>query len=79
MLAIRSVAPGAPLEIVLVTSGDHRWPLDRVTLKGFVVSVGQEGCGMKDFTAIDQNGQPWRLSEALGRGAVVLVFYRGDW
>jgi peroxiredoxin len=27
----------------------------------------------------DQAGEPWRLTDALGRGAVVLVFYRGDW
>jgi peroxiredoxin len=27
----------------------------------------------------DQAGRIWWLSEALGRSAVVLVFYRGDW
>ncbi len=27
----------------------------------------------------DQAGQPWLLSDALGQGALVLVFYRGDW
>jgi peroxiredoxin len=27
----------------------------------------------------DQAGRPWRLADALGEGAVVLVFYRGDW
>jgi peroxiredoxin len=27
----------------------------------------------------DQSGQTWRLVDALGKGAVVLVFYRGDW
>ncbi len=31
------------------------------------------------FTAPDENGQPWDLSEALERSAQVLVFYRGDW
>ena len=34
---------------------------------------------MQDFTLTDQAGQPWQLSEALRDGAVVLVFYRGDW
>lgn len=34
--------------------------------------------GMDD-DAMDQAGAPWRLADALGRGAVVLVFYRGDW
>jgi len=27
----------------------------------------------------DQASQTWRLPEALGQGALVLVFYRGDW
>jgi peroxiredoxin len=31
-----------------------------------------------DFTAIDQAGQPWTLSDHLD-AAVVLVFLRGDW
>lgn len=34
---------------------------------------------MQDFELIDQAGQPWRLTDALQRGAIVLVFYRGDW
>lgn len=34
---------------------------------------------MHDFELTDQSGEPWRLSTALQRGAVVLVFYRGDW
>jgi peroxiredoxin len=34
---------------------------------------------MLDFTLTDQNGQPWTLSAHLKTGAVVLVFYRGDW
>jgi hypothetical protein len=32
-----------------------------------------------DFELDDQAGQRFRLSEALRDGAVVLVFYRGDW
>ena len=35
-------------------------------------------CAVHDFTLTDQNGQPWTLSAHLA-GAVVLVFYRGDW
>jgi peroxiredoxin len=27
----------------------------------------------------DQAGRPWRLVDALAEGAVVLVFFRGDW
>ena len=38
--------------------------------------VGQQA---PDFSAPDERGQPWRLSEALQRAAQVLVFYRGDW
>ncbi len=34
---------------------------------------------MQDFELIDQAGQPWRLTDALQNGAVVVVFYRGDW
>ncbi len=34
---------------------------------------------MQDFELIDQAGQPWRLTDTLQEGAVVLVFYRGDW
>ena len=34
---------------------------------------------MHDFELTDQTGAAWRLQEALARGAVVLVFYRGDW
>ncbi len=34
---------------------------------------------MSDIELIDQAGQPWRLAGALQRGAVVLIFYRGDW
>ena len=38
-----------------------------------------EGDDVRDFELLDQAGQPWQLSEAIGCGAVVLVFYRGDW
>jgi peroxiredoxin len=34
---------------------------------------------MRDFELTDQAGQPWRLSETLQQGAIVLVYYRGDW
>jgi hypothetical protein len=34
---------------------------------------------MIDVRLIDQNGGAWRLADALRRGAIVLVFYRGDW
>lgn len=34
---------------------------------------------MQDFELTDQNGKSWRLADALERGAIVLVFYRGDW
>jgi peroxiredoxin len=34
---------------------------------------------MIDVKVTDQNGQIWRLAGALQQGAVVLVFYRGDW
>jgi peroxiredoxin len=34
---------------------------------------------MQDFALTDQAGTPWLLTNALEQGAVVLVFYRGDW
>ena len=34
---------------------------------------------MRDFELVDQSGARWRLADALAPGAVVLVFYRGDW
>lgn len=34
---------------------------------------------MRDIELADQSGKLWRLSAELDRGAVVLVFYRGDW
>ena len=32
-----------------------------------------------DFELPSTLGRPWRLSENLARGPVVLIFYRGDW
>ena len=32
-----------------------------------------------DFELADQNGRPWRLSDHLGAGYLVVVFYRGHW
>ena len=37
------------------------------------------GIKAPDFTAIDQYGQPFTLSEQLKKGPVVVVFYRGFW
>ena len=31
------------------------------------------------FTAPDENGQLWDLTNALERAPQVLIFYRGDW
>ena len=33
---------------------------------------------MENFEVTDQAGRTWRLADALKKGAVVLVFYRGD-
>ncbi len=37
------------------------------------------GSTAPDFTLPDQQGQPWRLEDALAQGKIVAVFYRGDW
>jgi len=34
---------------------------------------------MQDLELTDQAERAWRLADELKRGAVVLVFYRGDW
>jgi hypothetical protein len=31
------------------------------------------------FVLPDQSGTPWSSTEALERGALVIVLYRGDW
>ena len=38
-----------------------------------------KGTDVSKFELTDQTGQPWQLADALHRGAVALVFYRGDW
>jgi peroxiredoxin len=32
-----------------------------------------------DFELPDQTGRPWRLSEHLKSGPLLVIFYRGDW
>ncbi len=39
----------------------------------------KKGTDVHNVELTDQAGQPWQLAGALLRGAVVLVFYRGDW
>ena len=39
----------------------------------------QPGEQAPDFELPDQDGRPWRLSDQLQAGPVLLVFYRGDW
>ena len=37
------------------------------------------GAQAPDFTAMDQEGRPWRLADALARATQLLFSYRGDW
>ncbi len=37
------------------------------------------GSTVNDFTAFDQNGTAFTLSDALKKGPVVVIFYRGQW
>ena len=39
----------------------------------------QVGAEAPDFEAPDEDGNTWRLSEAVPNALQVLVFYRGDW
>ena len=32
-----------------------------------------------DFALPDERGTTWRLADHLGRGPVLLIYYRGDW
>ena len=57
-----------------------------LTLAGFLLSffiMAQDAIavGMKapDFTGKDQNGKTIKLSDALIKGKVVVIFYRGNW
>ncbi len=40
------------------------------------VSTGDH---VPNFQLPDESGTPWRLSEELQSGSIVLVLYRGDW
>ena len=46
------------------------------SLRSSPIGVGDKA---PDFTLQDQNNNPAKLSEARGKSAVVLVFYRGYW
>jgi peroxiredoxin len=43
------------------------------------VNGAQVGDVVKDFSALDMFGKKFNLSEALKKGPIVLVFYRGQW
>jgi len=45
-----------------------------VSVHSRTASVGEPA---PDFELVDQHGQPFRLSEAVGGGPIVLVFLRG--
>jgi cytochrome oxidase Cu insertion factor (SCO1/SenC/PrrC family) len=49
---------------------------DAVAKRSTPVAVGDVA---PDFTLGDQQGRPHTLSAQRGKGAVVLVFYRGHW
>ncbi len=47
---------------------------DGLPLSGKVRAVRAPG-----FTLPDQSGTPWPSEDALARGALVVILYRGDW
>jgi AhpC/TSA family len=49
------------------------------TVASMTETAVQVGAMAPDFEAPDENGNTWRLSEAVTRAVQVLVFYRGDW
>ena len=54
----------------------HRDEEDSVTETSTGIEVGQK---MPAFELPDQEGQLFNLTEQLGEGPLVLIFYRGDW
>ncbi|MCP4600874.1 MAG: redoxin domain-containing protein [Proteobacteria bacterium] len=43
---------------------------------GIGIPVGKK---VEDFTVLDAEGQPTRLSELVSKGKIMLFFYRGGW
>ena len=60
------------MSLAMSASLDSRINIQR----GTAVAVGEVA---PDFTLEDQNGRKVSLSDARGKSAAVLVFYRGYW
>ena len=56
----------------LTSSAQTAPPLDSI-------QGAQVGDTIKNFILKDQNGQNFQLEEALKKGPIVLIFYRGQW
>lgn len=64
--------------------GEENWRtilgvLERLRRAGLVEQIARLGDRVEDFTLSNAVGARIRLGDLLGRGPVVLVFYRGEW
>jgi hypothetical protein len=62
------------LRAIVIEGGTRRETEESARQGGFVREAA-----VRDFELVVQSGNPWRLEDALAQGAVVLLFYRGDW
>jgi len=65
----------AALVLVGWTSGFSQQKVEKTTTKEAV----KTGATAPDFALTDQDGKQIKLSEAVKKSSVVLVFYRGYW
>jgi thiol-disulfide isomerase/thioredoxin len=52
---------------------------DELIASGVAASARKVGDQVEDFILMDAHGEPVRLNTLLGKGPVVISFYRGGW
>lgn len=53
--------------------------LEKLAQSGLVEGAPKKGEALKDFTLVNQNGEPRNLAALQKNGPVVVTFYRGGW
>jgi hypothetical protein len=64
--------------------GEENWRtilgvLEQLRAEGLAEEAARPGDRVEDFTLVSAVGEEIRLGDLLGRGPVVLTFYRGEW
>lgn len=64
--------------------GEENWQtilgvLERLRREGIAKQIAKPGDRVEDFMLPNAVGETIRLGDLLGRGPVVLTFYRGEW